>query len=345
MSSIDWRLATRIAGSVAATHPLEGSYHFAALHRAAPDLVDRAAALAAVETGLPWVGSPVVRVVTRNEWAEANIAAFGRLLAPAESKLEQHAGKGFAGKVGRRFLAAEVGALVGMLAKRVLGQYELVVPTENDDDGDTIMFVGANVLHMERQHEFRPDEFRFWVALHECTHRLQFTGVPWLRGHFLALVEELVAAAEPEPGKMRRLSEEVRQAARRGEPLLDESGLMGLLATPDQRRLIERVQALMTLLEGHGHVVMDRIGARELVTQDRMSRVLKQRRQEPRARAFFRLTGLEMKMKQYDRGMRFIQGVERHAGFAALDAAWSGPEALPTLDEIAHPDRWLARVG
>jgi uncharacterized protein (DUF2342 family) len=90
---------------------------------------------------------------------------------------------------------------------------------------------------------------------------------------------------------------------------------------------------------------MDRIGARELVSQDRMSRVLKQRRQDPRARAFFRLTGLEMKMKQYDLGQRFILGVERRAGFAALDAAWSGPEALPTLEEISHPQQWLARVG
>lgn len=345
MTSIHWPLAARIAGSMAGTHPLEGSYHFAALARTAPAMVDRAASLVAVETGLAWSGDPEVRVVTRGEWARANIAAFGRLLAPAERKLEQRAGKGFTAKIGARLLAAEVGALVGVLAKRVLGQYELVVPSGDADQGDTIMFAGANVLHMERQHEFRPDEFRFWVALHECTHRLQFTGVPWLRPHFLSIVDELVDSAEPEEGRVQRLGDEIRTASRQGRPLLDDSGLMGLLATPGQRRLIEQVQALMALLEGHGHVVMDRIGARELVGQERMSRVLKQRRQDPRARAFLRLTGLEMKMKQYDMGQRFIHGVERRAGFAALDAAWSGPEALPTLDEIAHPERWLARVG
>ncbi|HAX81015.1 MAG TPA: hypothetical protein DCY40_00410 [Actinobacteria bacterium] len=345
MSSIHWPLAARVAGGMAGTHPLEGTYHFAALTRLAPDLVARAAALAAAETGLPWVGSPAVRVVTRVEWAEANIDSFGRLLAPAEKKLEIRAGRGLGGKIGARLLAAEVGALVGALAKRVLGQYELVVPSGEDTNGDTIMFAGANVLQMERQHEFRPDEFRFWVALHECTHRLQFTGVPWLRGHFMSLVDDLVEAAEPEPGRMQRLAEEMRQASRDGRPLVGESGLMGLLATPHQRRLLERVQALMALLEGHGHVVMDRIGARELVTQERMARVLKQRRQDPRSKAFFRLTGLEMKMKQYDLGQRFILGVERHAGFAALDAAWSGPEALPTLEEISHPQQWLARVG
>jgi putative hydrolase len=137
----------------------------------------------------------------------------------------------------------------------------------------------------------------------------------------------------------------MREASRQGRPLLDDSGLMGLLATPDQRRLLERVQALMALLEGHGHVMMDRIGARELVGQERMSKVLKARRQDPRARAFFRLTGLEMKMKQYDMGQRFILGVERRAGMSALDVVWSGPEALPSLEEISHPQQWLARVG
>ena len=345
MSAIHWPLAARVAGGVAGTHPLEGSYHFAALARRAPEHVARAAELVAAETGLAWVGSPEIRVVTRLQWAEANISAFGRLLAPAEEKLAARSSGGVGGRIGSRVLAAEVGALVGVLAKRVLGQYELVLPAGDDTAGDTILFVGANVLQLERQHEFRPDEFRFWVALHECTHRLQFTGVPWMRSHFSSLVDELVAAAEPEPGKMQRLGEEMRQASRDGRPLVDESGLMGLLATPDQRRLIDRVQALMALLEGHGHVIMDRIGARELVTQDRMSRVLKLRRQDPRARAFFRLTGLEMKMKQYDLGRRFILGVERRAGFGALDAAWSGPEALPSLEEISHPDQWLARVG
>jgi putative hydrolase len=120
---------------------------------------------------------------------------------------------------------------------------------------------------------------------------------------------------------------------------------MGLLATPEQRDLIDRVQALMSLLEGHGHVVMDRIGARMLVSQERMARTLKMRRKDPRMSAFLRLTGLEMKMKQYEQGERFILTIERHAGFEALDSVWAGPDSLPTLGEIRNPERWLARVA
>ena len=343
MSAVNWPLAARIARRMVGSYALEGTYHFDAFGAQAPDLVRRAADLASTETGLDWVGDPEVRVVTRAEWAEANLEAFGRLLAPAEGKLASSGGLGH--RLSSRLVGAEIGALVGMLSRRVLGQYELVLPAGSEDRGDTVMFVGANVLWMERRHEFRPAEFRFWVALHECTHRLQFTGVPWLREYFLGLVAGLVDTSTPEPGRMQRVASEMRQAAREGRPVMDESGLMGLLATPEQRSLLDDVQALMSLLEGHGHVIMDRIGARELVGQHRMSRILKARRTDPRTAAFFRMTGLEMKMKQYEMGERFIHAVERQAGFEALDRVWQGPEHLPTLDEIERPALWLQRVA
>jgi coenzyme F420 biosynthesis associated uncharacterized protein len=341
VSAVHWPLARRVARRVAGGYPLERTYHEALLARRVPGYVERAAELVSAETGLTWSGSPEVAVVGRREWAEANIKTFGRMLAPAEAKLRS--GGGLGRRLGSRLVAVEAGALVGVLARRVLGQYELVLP--GDERGDTVMFVGGNLLAMERQHEFRPEEFRFWVALHEVTHRLQFTAVPWMRDYFTGLVESLIAESVPEEGRMQRLTGELRDAARSGRPIVDESGLLGLLATPEQRALIDRVQALMSLLEGHGHVVMDRIGARLLVTQHRMSRVLKMRRSDPRMRAFLRLTGLEMKLKQYEQGERFIHAVERRAGFSAIDRVWTGPEHLPTLDEIRHPELWLERVA
>jgi coenzyme F420 biosynthesis associated uncharacterized protein len=343
MATTTWDSAVSIAKRFAGHYPLEGTYHESRFAKQAPLLVDRATALVSAETGLVAPGAPDVAVVSRGEWVEKNIASFSALMAPVEEKLsgQRRLGQG----VARRIMAAELGAVLGFLSRRVLGQYELVLPTADGGDGDTVMFVGANVLAMERRLEFRPSEFRFWVALHECTHRLQFQGVPWLRDYFLGLVEELVAASKPEPGRLARLADEMRAASNEGRPLVDEQGVFGLLASPGQREVINRVQALMSLLEGHGHVVMDRIGARELVGQARMSRALQARRNDPRTAMFMRLVGLEMKMRQYQLGAEFITEVERRAGWAALDAAWARPENLPTLAEIEDPASWLYRVA
>ncbi len=343
MASVDWELAGRVARRLAGRYPLEGTYHEARYAEEAAEMVERASALVEAETGLRAPGRPDVAVVSRAEWIDNNLKSFGALLGQAQERLA--AEKGLGATVARRVVGAEIGAVLGVLSRRVLSQYELVLPSDDQNFGDTVLFVGGNILGMERQHEFRPDEFRFWVALHECTHRLQFTGVPWLRDYFLSLVSELVASSAPEPGRLSRVAAELRAASSSGEPLVGETGLFGIFATPSQRETIDKVQALMSLLEGHGHVVMDRVGARELISQQRMSQVLKMRRQDPRTAMFMRLVGLEMKLRQYEQGARFIEGVERHAGWSALERAWEGPDQLPTLNEISNPVLWLERVA
>jgi coenzyme F420 biosynthesis associated uncharacterized protein len=350
MSRIPWPLAERVAGRLAGEYPLEGTYHMELLARQAPDLVERAGELVSEETGLSGFGHPRVEVVTRRQWARANISFISTLLGPAEEQLLRRFGDGgvirtAASGLSRRMMAIEMGTLLCVLARKVLGQYELVLPPSDQNRGDTILIVGANVLNLERIHQFRPTDFRLWIALHEATHRLQLVGVPWLQAYFLDLVQQLMASAKPEPGKVQRLVTELREAANEGRPVLDESGLFGLLASKPQRELMNRVQALMSLLEGHGHVVMDRVGARIFKGQARMSRILKARRDDPRMRAFLRITGLEMKLRQYELGESFVRGVEQEAGWYAIDMAWQGPEYLPTRDEIEDPRAWLARVA
>ncbi len=349
-AEIPWGLAARVAERVAGCYPLGSTYHESLLRTQAPEFVARAGELVVEETGLTGVGAPTVAVVSRVEWTKRNLAFFSKLLEPAERRLLARFAE--TGPVGRlaasassRLMAAELGALLGVMARRVLGQYELVLPADEESDGDVVYLVGENVLNLERTHQFRPLEFRFWLALHECTHRMQFVGIPWLRDYFLGLVQELVATAQPEPGRVGRLAAELREAAAEGRPLVGETGLLGLFASPDQRGLLDRIQALMSLLEGHGHVVMDRIGERVLVTQRRMSETLKRRRQDPRAAAFYRITGLELKMRQYELGERFVLGVEKAAGWDALDNAWRSPDHLPTREEIEEPAQWLARVA
>lgn len=346
-STINWSVAAPVATRVAGNYPLADTYHSVHLQNTLPEIVKRAALMVTAETGLSTPGDPDVMVVSRADWAKRNLATFSHLLAPLESKiaerLEESGSKGAPAIVARQVVAIETGALLGFLARRVLGQYELVLPT--GDKGDVVAVVGANVLALERQQQLKPADFRFWIALHEATHRAQFVGVPWIREYFLSLVTELVGSAAPTPGRIGRLVAEVVDAGRQGRPLIDDTGLLGLLATPEQRQTIDRVQALMSLLEGHGHVVMDRIGVRILATQARMSSILKARRADPRTAAFFRLTGMEMKMRQYEMGEKFIAGVEKEAGWSALDKAWLGPEWLPTLTEIEQPTLWLQRVA
>jgi coenzyme F420 biosynthesis associated uncharacterized protein len=360
VAKVDWETAASVASRLSGQYPLAGTYHERKFALMAPELVARASDLVAAETGLELPGHPNVGVVSRADWVAANIGAFTALLAPLREAMDEvetseipeapsddpatsHSSP--VTVVGSRVLGAELGAVLGFLSRRVLGQYELVVPTGDDEVGDSVFFVGANVLAMERAHEFRPSQFRFWVALHECAHRAQFTGIPWMRPYFLSLVDELTERRSREKGKMARIAAEMMEARERGDDPIGDTGILGLFASDEQREVLDRVQALMSLLEGHGHVVMDRVGEREIVDVRRMSAVLTSRRKDPKAAAIMRLIGMEMKLKQYDLGAAFIRGVEQKASWDALAMAWESPEALPTLSEIEDPAAWLNRMA
>lgn len=355
MAAIDWDTTTAVARRFSGEYPLAGTYHERKFALTAPEYVARASDLVASETGLELPGAPAVHVIGRDHWVETNIRAFTHLLAPLRDAIADEApevdadpdaaGEGRTRPWAGKFMGAELGAVLGFLSRRVLGQYELVLPTGEDDLGDSVYFVGANVLAMERQHEFRPSHFRFWVALHETAHRAQFKGVPWMREYFLSLVDELVESGRREPGRMARIASEVIDARNRGVDPIDDAGILGLLASHGQRQVLDRVQALMSLLEGHGHVVMDRIGEREIVDVGRMSGILTARRADARTQTLMRLIGMEMKLKQYELGATFIREVEKRASWDALAMAWESPDTLPTLAEIEDPGSWLDRMS
>jgi coenzyme F420 biosynthesis associated uncharacterized protein len=332
---------------VAGTYPLAKTYHSRQLADEMERVTVDVSEIVPPATGLSLPGTPHTVVIGRSEWMDRNVATFSHLTEPARRKLaERMAESGrtqAAAAIAERVMAAETRAVLSLLARRVLGQYELVLPT--GEPGDMVAYVGPNILQMERTHQFKPKEFRYWVALHELTHRAQFQGIPWMRDYFMGLVTELVESARPEPGALGRVLEEISSRRTTGQPILDERGLLGLFGSPEQNAIVDKVQALMSLLEGHGHVVMDRVGADRLKSQDRMSRVLKGRRQDKRTAAFFRLTGLEMKMKQYKQGERFVLGVERESGWDTLRIAFRGASSLPDLHEIENPSQWLQRVA
>jgi len=344
---VDWRLAERVARGIAGRDRFADSYLAASLHTDFAAASIEAENAVADYTGLRGPGVAIAEVVDRSGWVAANVRSMQTLLEPLTDRFAERMVHNPLAPVGRRVAGTELGVLLGYVAQRVLGQYDLLVP---DDDGgataDRVYYVGANVLGLEKRYAFRPRDFRLWIALHEVTHRAQFTGVPWLRDYFLSQVHALVGGIEPDPGMLFSAVGRAAGAVRDGRNPVDERGLVGLFANESQRDAMDRMQALMSLLEGHGNAVMNHLGARMVDGQARMASVLAQRRNARGATALLhRLMGLEMKMRQYEVGEAFVQAVTDLAGFRALDAAWSAPEQLPTLAELDAPETWLQRVG
>lgn len=344
---VDWQLAARVATLVAGREPFADSYHADSLEPDFAEFTAEAEELVAEATGLRSLsGSARARVTDRPGWITANIASFQRLLRPLTDKVGPRL-TGPAAPVARGVAGAELGALLGWMSTRVLGQYDLlVIEDENPEDQDIVYYVGPNVLALEKRFAFPPREFRLWLALHEVTHRAQFTGVEWMRPHFLSLVEATVDSVDPDPQRFVEALKRATEALREGKKPLDDGGLAMLFAGPEQRQVLERLAGLMSLLEGHGDVTMDRAGADLIPSADRFGRVLRARRKQVRgpAKLLQRLLGLEAKLSQYEQGEQFIAAVEGVGGPELLDRAWLTPDNLPSLAEIRDPHRWVGRV-
>jgi coenzyme F420 biosynthesis associated uncharacterized protein len=346
---VAWDLAERVATRVGGRDPFASSYLYASLQPDFDELTAEAEELVAAETGLRSLAGPArARVTDRAGWVHANVASFRRLLRPITDRIGPTMASSPLAPVGRTVAGAELGTILGWMSTRVLGQYDLLlVEDEDPDDQDIVYFVGPNILALEKRFGFPPREFRLWLALHEVTHRAQFTGIPWMRDHFRSLVSSTLSVVDPDPrrllGALRRAVDEIRA----GRNPLDEGGLVALLASPEQQQAFQQIQGLMSLLEGHGDVTMDRAGADRIPSAERFSRVLRQRRTSTKgaAAALQKLIGLEAKLRQYEQGERFIEAVEAQGGPSLVARAWEGPDALPTGPEIRDPDSWIARMG
>jgi coenzyme F420 biosynthesis associated uncharacterized protein len=340
---VDWGTARRVARFVAGREPLADSYLAGSLTADFDALTVQAEALVGDYTGLHAPGHVSARVLDRRDWVDSNIASMRQLLSPLTDRFAERLARNPLAPISRQVAAGELGVLLGYLSQRVLGQYDLLVP--DDPRGDAVYYVGANVLALEKRFAFRPRDFRLWIAIHEVTHRAQFTGVPWMREYFLSLVQETLRLVDPDPSTFFRAVSQAVEEMRRGRNPLDEGGLVALFATPEQRGVLAKVQALMSLLEGHGNVVMSELGRRHVAGEERMERVLQQRRKAVGIAAQLqKLLGLEQKMRQYEVGERFVRGVMDAAGVRAVDMAWVSPENLPSIAELDDPGAWLGRV-
>ncbi|MFD7091770.1 zinc-dependent metalloprotease [Streptomyces sp. NPDC056730] len=301
-----------------------------------------------------------VLVVDRAGWVKANVAGFRELLKPLLSKMQDRrpGGPGGAvlGAVGGKVTGVELGMLLSFMSSRVLGQYETFAPATRDlpasaDGGGRLLLVAPNIVHVERELDVEPHDFRLWVALHEETHRTQFTGVPWLRDHLQGEIQSFLDQTEVDP---MTLLERLREAAQtlaggRPEGEEDEDGrsIVELVQTPGQREILGRLTAVMSLLEGHADYVMDGVGPAVVPSVAEIREKFQQRRARGAGRldqALRKLLGLDAKLRQYRDGERFVRAVVEETGMDGFNRVWTSPNTLPTKAEIAKPADWIARV-
>jgi coenzyme F420 biosynthesis associated uncharacterized protein len=287
-----------------------------------------------------------VRVFDRYDWIKTNITAFEDQLAPFESVLAtQERGslvsKGIY-KSNQVISTVGLGLLLGYLAKKVLGQYDPSLFGREIVSGQ-IYFVEPNIEMVEGELTFSGDDFRRWIAIHEVTHAVVFESVPWLKGHLNHLLKRYLEATNEglaSEGLQSRARAVASHYARRRQ-----LSLMHAALSREQIRLINQIQALMSVVEGYADFVMDRVGKELLATYGYMKREfeLRRRRKSGRERLFERATGLGLKMEQYILGERFVSQVASSRGIDFVNRVWRSADDVPTLDEVARPEEWIAR--
>ena len=342
---IDWILAQKIATYVA------GKGGAAAPNADLPALAEESERRVSAYTGLvPARPLPPPEGIQRDEWIATNIKAMRALLDPVLDR----AGGGLGPLRPAVQLAlglvvtTEVAVVLGYLAQRVLGQYELVLLDEAADPSPPrLLFVMPNLGQAVEAFGAQEKEFMTWVTLHEVTHAVQFAGVPWLHGHVAGLVRELLKSAELRIDADRKLHLPSGAEIRRVGAALRRGDLISVFTTRAERETLDRVQAVMAVIEGHAEHVMDAVAPDLLPSLPQLRTALDRRRktQSGLSRLFARLLGLELKLRQYEQGKHFCDTVVQRAGTGALAHAFSDPAALPTLVEIREPVSWLRRVG
>ncbi|HEY6380138.1 MAG TPA: zinc-dependent metalloprotease [Candidatus Dormibacteraeota bacterium] len=291
----------------------------------------------------PVAGYPPFAVLDRRGFIDANLVMARRLLEPLE-RVRGQLPESRATALGRTVMSRYMGELFGFLSRRVLGQYDpvLMLAPAGERAGSALLLVEPNVRAFERRQALPAESLRRWLVLHELTHAWQFETHPWLREHLASIMRDLLGgellsnmAATLEAGSPRT----------KGQP---NPVLRGLVpAVRGQLQAVARVQAVMSVAEGHGNFVMHRVGRAHITDFEQLELGFHQRASQRSLleQLVLIVTGLRMKMRQYELGERFAESVTQRGGVELLNAVWNGPESLPTLAELREPERWIRRVG
>jgi len=326
---VNWDLAARIGVRLTRPGPKlpldERAAAVARLRAAA----ERCAPLVAEACRLPNAEDAhgATLVVDRAGIVRANAAVMSMVM----SKVAQSAGSD--GRVLGNVTAGGAGIVLAFLATNVLGQYEPF--------SDRLLLNAPSVEAVRADIGADAEDFALWVCLHEQTHRHQFAAAPWLREYLIGLMQRVIETEFED--------DEPRRHRSRGSKVDGDHGKLGLieaLSSTEAASALAEVTAVMSLLEGYADMLMDMAGASVVKTLPSIRRAIDARRKpgRPTLRTLIgRAVGFASKIDQYVDGKAFCQAVCDKVSIDGLNAAFSGPEALPTRDELRDPDAWVAR--
>jgi len=352
---IDWELATRVAvrasGRTPSLHPGARAQIQASYEAMLRDIEAPIAAYVGNDLSL---ANTAVEVLDRPGWIRANMFNFRYLLQPVEDFYKESVGGPSRPSApfgmqsaARVLLSSQIGVLVGYLSRRVLGQYDIALLGEENLSGGRLFFVEPNMRQVETTLGVPPDELRRWIALHEATHAHEFELYPWVRPYLNASLRQyLKLLIDDMRGRDTGESTLLTLINRFVGNLRGGHNVLNALMTPQQRELMSRLQALMSLAEGYSNHVMNHVGKQVLTNFDLIHQRVEHRQRERSQveQLFLKITGLSLKMEQYRLGERFVDHVVRERSISFANRAWQAPEALPTEAEIRDPDLWIRRM-
>ncbi|MDQ6798235.1 MAG: zinc-dependent metalloprotease [Actinomycetota bacterium] len=305
------------------------------------------------------IASGVLSVLpgTRSDWALHSLEAYRPFLERLATSLSAAAADaepgpvptvqllGDLGKVlGPMLLGMQSGFMLGHLARRAFGQYNLPLPRP---PADQLLVVPANIDAFAEQWSLVPDDLRMWVCLEEVTHHAVL-GRPHVRARLEGLINEYVSRFEVDPSALEASLGDIDPTDMSGlqAVLSNPETLLGAVRSQGQQETLARIEALTAVIEGYVDHIMDTTGRGLIASYGQLTEALHRRRVEAGDGDRFaaRLLGLELGRGQYERGATFIRGVVERAGDDGLSRLWHSERELPTPAELDAPGLWLARI-
>ncbi|HUP86186.1 MAG TPA: zinc-dependent metalloprotease [Acidimicrobiales bacterium] len=366
---VNWEVARQIGGFMAAEGQSEDNVD--PLERIRLEELARVAELQIADfTGLATstTGRSVsVRATNRSEWANVTLEAyrplFGRLASSLGSSMQLPAedaddplATGLGGPIPEEMLGnligvmapmilgMQLGLMVGHLAKRSLGQYDLPVPRPL---GDELLVVATNLDVFGKDWSLPADDLRLWVCLDSVAHHAVL-GLPHVRQRLEELLFSYAGGFAPDPNALtERMSDIDPTDQGSWEHVFgDPDAFFGTLESDEQRRIKPELLALTSTIEGYIDYTMDEVGGRLIASYGSLAEALRRRRVEANKGDRFveRLFGLELSQRHFDRGEAFVRGVVERHGAPGLARLWSSAVELPTPNEVDAPGLWWERI-